>query len=76
MLTLRQYWGIIILYIYVRLENRLEVNMNIALRKLAMLEKDLIAREEAAKFEGYTTSPVDSAFREKITQLMDKVRVI
>lgn len=50
--------------------------MNIALRKLAMLEKDLIAREEAAKFEGYTTSPVDSAFREKITQLMDKVRVI
>lgn len=50
--------------------------MNIALRKLAMLEKDLIAREETAKLEGYSTSPVDSALRQKITQIMDKVRVI
>ena len=48
--------------------------MNIAIRKLAMLEKDIIEREEAAKLEGYTSSPVDPAFREKITRLMDKVR--
>ena len=47
--------------------------MNIAIRKLAMLEKDIIEREEAAKLEGYT---VDPAFREKITRLMDKVRVL
>lgn len=50
--------------------------MNIALRKLALLEKDLIQREEAAKLEGYISSPVDSAFREQITKLMDKVRAI
>lgn len=50
--------------------------MNIAMRKLAMLEKDLIAREEAARLDGFTTSPIDNQFREKITKLMDKVRVI
>ncbi len=50
--------------------------MNIAMRKLAMLEKDLIQREQAVKLDGYTSSPVDPAFREKITKLMDKVRVI
>lgn len=50
--------------------------MNIALRKLAMLEKSIAEREEAARLEGYTTSPVDPALREKITKLMEKVRVI
>lgn len=50
--------------------------MNIAMRKLAMLEKDFIEREEEAKSKGYTTSPVDLEFRKKITQLMDKVRVL
>ena len=30
------------------------ITMNLALRKLAMLEKDLIAREEAAKIEGFS----------------------
>ena len=43
--------------------------MNIAIRKLALLEKNLIEREEAARMEGYTTSPIDTAFREKVTQL-------
>ena len=52
------------------------VTMNLALRKLAMLEKDLIAREEAAKIEGYVTSPVDNDLKLRITKLMDKVRVI
>ena len=50
--------------------------MNLAIRKLAMLEKDLIAREEAAKLEGYTTSPIDSAFKERITRIMDQVRLL
>ncbi len=50
--------------------------MNIALRKLALLEKNMLEREEALKLEGYTSSPVDANFREKITQLMDKVRAI
>ena len=50
--------------------------MNIALRKLAMLEKEFIQREEAARIEGYTTSPIDCEFKNKITKLMDQVRVI
>lgn len=50
--------------------------MNIALRKLAMIEKDLIAREEEARLQGYTTSTIDQDFKRRITDLMDKVRVI
>lgn len=50
--------------------------MNIAIRKLAMLEKSIIEREEAAKFDGYVTSPVDQAFKEKVVRLMEKVRVL
>lgn len=51
--------------------------MNIALRKLALLEENIIKREEAAKLEGYTSCPiVDSEFREKLTKLMDRVRYI
>ncbi len=48
--------------------------MNIAMRKLAMLEKEFLAREEAAKIEGLATNPVDQAFKQRITDLMDKVR--
>ena len=50
--------------------------MNIAIRKLAMLEKSIMEREEAAKLDGYVTSPVDPIFKEKVTRLMDKVRVL
>lgn len=50
--------------------------MSLAMRKLAMLEKDYIAREEAAKLDGYTTSPVDREFREKISKVLDKVRYL
>ena len=50
--------------------------MNIAIRKLAMLEKSLLEREEAAKLGECVTSPIDPAFREKVTRLMDKVRVL
>lgn len=50
--------------------------MNITLRKLALLEKNLIQREEEAKLGGYVSSPVDTAFKEQITKLMDKVRKI
>lgn len=50
--------------------------MNIAMRKLAMLEQSLIAKEEAARIEGYATSPVDNELRLKITKLMDRVRTI
>lgn len=50
--------------------------MNIAVRKLALLEKSLIEREEANRIDGYATSPVDVAFREKVSKLVDKVRVL
>ena len=48
--------------------------MNIALKKLAMLEKALIEKEESAKLQGYTSVPIDTDLRKRITFLMDKVR--
>ena len=50
--------------------------MNIAYRKLAMLEKDFIAREEAARIEGTSTCPIDRDFKNRITQLLDQVRYL
>ena len=53
-----------------------EVTMTIALRKLALLEKNLEKREEQARIAGYVTSPVDSDFKEQVSKLMEKVRRI
>lgn len=50
--------------------------MNIAVRKLAMLEKSILEKEEAAKLDGYVSSPIDPIFKEKVVQLMDKIRVL
>lgn len=50
--------------------------MNIALRKLAMLEKSMIEQEEAERIQGYSTCPIDQDFKRRVTELMDKVRVI
>ncbi len=50
--------------------------MTIALRKLALLEKNLEKREEQARIAGYVTSPVDSDFKEQVSKLMEKVRRI
>ena len=50
--------------------------MNIAIRKLAMLEKSIVEREEAFRNGEYVTSPIDPVFREKVTRLMDKIRVL
>lgn len=47
--------------------------MNIAVKKLAMLEKDFRRQEEEARVQGYTSSPVDSEFRRKVSNLMEKV---
>ena len=48
--------------------------MSIAMKKLALLEQNLIKQEEAAKIQGNITSPVDTEFRRVITSLVDKVR--
>ena len=50
--------------------------MTIALRKLAMLEKDMVKREEEAQIQGYTSCPIDKELLGKISKLMDKVRNI
>lgn len=50
--------------------------MNIALRKLAMLEKSFQEQEEAARINGYSSIPVDPLFRERVAKLMEKVRTI
>lgn len=50
--------------------------MNITMRKLAMLEQELIKREEQAIYDGYTSNPVDYAKKEKITKLMDRLRAL
>ncbi len=49
--------------------------MTIALRKLAMLEKNLAKQEEESRLEGYATSPIDRDLKEKIDKLMEKVRM-
>lgn len=48
--------------------------MNIALRKLAMLEENMIRREEEAQMEGFTSCPIDTDLKRRITELMDRVR--
>lgn len=49
--------------------------MNLAYRKLAMLEKDYIAKEEAAKIEGISCT-IDRDFKNRITKLLDQVRYL
>ena len=48
--------------------------MTLAFRKLEMLGKRFEAMEEAAKIQGYATSPIDQDFKAKIDNLMEKVR--
>ena len=50
--------------------------MNLALRKIAMLEQSMNEKEEEARIAGYSTCPIDKELKEKITKLMDRVRLI
>ena len=50
--------------------------MNITLRKLAMLEKSILEKEEAARIQGYTSCTVDNEMKRRISNLMDRVRTI
>ena len=50
--------------------------MNLALRKLVMLDKEFCAKEEAARLDGFTTCPVDPVFREKVSRLMEQIKVL
>ena len=50
--------------------------MNVTVRKLAMLQKNLEQMEERSRIEGYTTYPVDSELKRRVNELMSKIRVI
>ena len=50
--------------------------MNITYRKMAMVDKTLTEREEAARIGGYLTDPSEREFHNRITKLLDQVRVI
>ena len=50
--------------------------MNLAYRKLAMLEKEFIEREEAAKLSGYSSCPIDRDLKNRVTKLLDQVRYL
>lgn len=50
--------------------------MNIALRKLAMIEKNYTEIEEQSKIQGYTSCTIDRDFQRKIYDLMEKIRFI
>ena len=49
--------------------------MNVVLRKMAFLEKEMQAKEEEARLYGVTNT-VDNDLRERVTRLMEKVRMI
>ena len=50
--------------------------MNAAIRKLAMIEKDIEIKEEAAKIAGNCTVPIDPVWKRTVTDIMDKVRFL
>ncbi len=50
--------------------------MNLVYRKLAMLEQTLEHNEEMARINGYTTDCVDREFKNRVTNLLNQVRVI
>lgn len=50
--------------------------MNIAIRKLALLEKAIEEQEERNRIDGYTTSPIDYEFKQRVSELMLKVTFV
>ena len=50
--------------------------MNIALRKLALLEKSLIEKDEFAKAHGLLSTPEDLILRKKISDFIQKAQLI
>ncbi len=52
------------------------MDMSIALRKLALLEKSFAEKEEAAKLDGFSTCPIDKNLKVRIEDLLDRVRTV
>lgn len=70
-------WNRLTLYICkVNLVERYGLGMNITLRKMALLEQTFLQQEELAKIQGYSNCPIDNEMKRRVTNLMDKVRLI
>lgn len=67
---------VIFIYIEIIQCKKLEGIMNLAMIKLAMLEKNFQEKEERAQVEGLATNPADIDLRRRITKLMEQVRRI
>ena len=50
--------------------------MNIAIRKLAKIEKEILAKENEARRVGYLTCPINKEFDTSVKNLMSKVRAV
>lgn len=50
--------------------------MNITYRKMAMLDKTLTEREEAARIGGYLTDPSERDLHNRISKILDQARII
>lgn len=48
--------------------------MSLAYRKLALLEKTLAEREEAARVQGYSLDYNDRKIQTKVTNILNQVR--
>lgn len=50
--------------------------MNLALRKLELLEKTFNEREESSRINGYCTNVIDVELKKNVSDLLNKIRVI
>lgn len=50
--------------------------MNIAIRKLALLEKAIAEQEERCRVEGFATNTFSEEFKQKVSDLMLRVRTV
>lgn len=49
--------------------------MNIAVRKLSLLEKSLTEKEDCLKSQGYATNVIDVDLKKRVTCLMGKIKM-
>ena len=50
--------------------------MNIALRKLALLERSFAEKEEQNKIDKYCNKPINEDLKKNVKELMLKIRIV